>query len=388
MGEVMSFDFATAGRIIFGQGSITQLDRLAMDCGSKPLILTGSGNTDAQIIFEAIGSIPRRYTHVRINGEPTIEDIQGAVNIACGEKCDFVIGFGGGSVLDSGKAVAALLTNPGRVLDYLEGVGGNQPLKNPSAAYIAIPTTSGTGSEVTRNAVLTVPDKRVKVSMRSPFMIPSIALVDPLLTCSLPPEITAYTGMDALTQVIEPYVTLKRNEMTDLTSREGIRRAVRSLKKAYTNGADIEAREDMSYASLMGGISLANAGLGMVHGFAGVIGGMFNAHHGAICACLLPAVVEINIKALQDREPENDALRRYLDITNLLTDKKSIDYPDSWIYLRQLGADLKIPSLRDLDIHRRDFEKIIAGAKNASSTRGNPVQLTTEELVRILELSY
>jgi alcohol dehydrogenase class IV len=388
MGKEMSFDFTTAGRIIFGLGTIDQVDRLALECGTKPLILTGSGKANPQKVFTTIESIPLRSTHFRISGEPTVEDIQAAVNLARNESCDFVIGFGGGSVMDSGKAVAAMMKNPGSVMDYLEGIGGNQPIKNPSAPYIAIPTTSGTGSEVTKNSVVTVKEKQVKVSMRSPYMIPRIALIDPQLTVSLPPDVTAFTGMDALTQVIEPYVTIKRNGMTDITSLEGIKRAARSLRKAFSNGADIEAREDMSFASLMGGISLANAGLGMVHGFAGVIGGMFNAHHGAICACLLPPVVEINITALLNRSKDNDALKRYLDIARSLTGKNSPEYRDIWEYLQQLRTDLKIPPLREMKIQKSNFDEIIGFAIKASSTKGNPIQLTSEEMKKILDMAY
>ncbi len=388
MGKEISFDFTTAGRIIFGRGTFDQIDRLALDCGRKPLILTGSGNANPKKVFNAIESISLQYTHHRIIGEPTVDDIQAAVTIARNENCDFVIGFGGGSVMDSGKAVAAMMKNPGSVMDYLEGVGGNQPIKNPSAPYIAIPTTSGTGSEVTKNAVLNVLEKKVKVSMRSPFMIPRIALIDPRLTVTLPPDVTAYTGMDALTQVIEPYVTMKRNAMTDITSMEGIKRAVRSLRTAFSNGADIEAREDMSFASLMGGISLANAGLGMVHGFAGVIGGMFHVHHGAICACLLPPVVEININALLDREKDNEALKRYLEIARIITGRDTPQYGDIWEYLQQLRIDLKIPSLREMKIQKSDFDQIIGSAIHASSTKGNPIQLTGEEMNLILEMAY
>jgi alcohol dehydrogenase class IV len=384
----MSFDFSTAGRIIFGRETVKQLCNLGNECGQKPIILTGSGKAGVERILLMIESIPQEYTHWIVNGEPTVDDIQKAVKLARNEKCDYVIGFGGGSVLDSGKAVAIMLKNRGHVLSYLEGVGKNKPIMNPSVPYIAIPTTSGTGSEVTRNAVLTVPESRIKVSMRSPLMIPKIALVDPILTCSLPPDITAYTGMDALTQVIEPIVSIKRNELTEIIGKEGIKRVAKSLKKAFENGDNHNAREDMSFASLMGGISLANAGLGMVHGFAGVIGGMFNAHHGAICASLLPAVVEINIKAMLSREPENDALNRYKEIACIFSGKDETELKTTWEFLGQLSHDLIIPHLHELGIKKSDFSSIIAAAKNASSTKGNPIHLTDEELILILEQSY
>lgn len=210
-----------------------------------------------------------------------------------------VIGLGGGSVLDAGKAIAALVTNLGNVFDYLEVIGKGQPLVNAPLPFIAIPTTAGTGTEVTRNAVLGSPAHGVKVSLRSPMMLPSLAIVDPELTYGLPPEITASSGLDALTQLIEPFVSVKANPMTDAICREGIRHAAKSLRTVYHNGADASAREGMSLASLFGGLALANAALGAVHGFAGPLGGMLNAPHGAICAKLLPLVMEVNIKVLR-----------------------------------------------------------------------------------------
>lgn len=384
----MSFDFSSASRILFGKGFLNKLPELGKENGRKPFVVTGSGKANADLLFDQINKIPQDYIKWVVKGEPAIEDIRRAVDIARRENCDYVIGFGGGSVVDSGKAIAAMLTNSGEIIDYLEGVGKNLPIKNLSAPFIAIPTTSGTGSEVTRNAVLSVPEKKVKVSMRSPLMIPKIALIDPLLTCSLSPEVTAYTGMDALTQVIEPYVSMKRNGFTDIFCMEGIKMAAKSLIRAYHDGNDTDAREDMSWVSLLGGLSLANAGLGMVHGFAGPIGGMFHAPHGAICASLLPAVVEMNIKALLIREPKNEALERYSEIASILSGKENVEISDAWMYLRNLISDLKIPGLRDYGIKKIHFDEIIGSAQNASSTKGNPIALNKEELISILEMAY
>ena len=197
--------------------------------------------------------------------------------------------------------MAALLTNEGDLSDYLEVVGKGRPLQNPAAPCIAVPTTAGTGAEVTYNAVLGVPDQHVKVSMRSPLMLPRWAIVDPLLTHSMPPELTASTGLDALTQLIEAFVSNKANPLTDGVCREGLQRAGRSLRRAFEDGSDAEAREDMSLASLFSGMALANAKLGAVHGFAGPLGGMTDAPHGVICGKLLPYVMQANVRALQDR---------------------------------------------------------------------------------------
>ena len=225
--------------------------------------------------------------------------------------------MGGGSAIDAGKALAAMLTNPGEPLDYLEVVGRGQPLRQPSAPFIAVPTTAGTGSEVTRNAVLAAPERGVKASLRSPYLLPRLAVVDPELTLDLPPALTASTGLDALTQLIEPYVSVRANPMTDLYAVEGLRRAAEALPRAWANGDDREARRGMCWASLLGGLSLANAGLGAVHGFAAPVGGMFPAPHGAVCAALLAPAMEINVEALRRRAPESRALGRYDEVARL-----------------------------------------------------------------------
>ena len=300
---------------------------------------------------------------------------------------DFIIGFGGGSALDTGKAVAALLTNPGDPLDYLEVVGRGQPLKALPAPFIAIPTTSGTGSEVTRNAVLSVPEKRVKVSLRSPGMLAKVALVDPELTYSLPPAITASTGMDAFAQLIEPYVSRRANPLTDLYCREGIARVTRSLLRAYQDGSHRAAREDMAFASLMGGLALANAGLGAVHGFAGPIGGMFDAPHGAVCAALLSPAVSVNSRALAEREPYNPALARYMEIARQVTGDPGAAVANLTGVLEDLCAKLRIPGLREYGIREFDFDVLVEKGAAASSMKANPLTLTPQELRQILEMA-
>ncbi len=251
-------------------------------------------------------------------------------------RCDLVIGFGGGSAIDTGKAVAAMLTNPGEILDYLEVVGRNQVIKVPPLPYIAIPTTAGTGSEVTRNAVITEPVKQVKVSLRSPLLLPRLAVVDPQLTLSLPPAVTASTGMDALAQVIEPFVSKRANAFVDLFCRAGIKSAAGSLLRAYQTGEDEEAREGMAFTSLMGGLALANAGLGAVHGFAGPVGGLYGAPHGVVCACLLSPVIQVNVRALVAREPDHIALKKYQEIAQLVTGKENATVAD----LNRLGSGI------------------------------------------------
>jgi alcohol dehydrogenase class IV len=295
-----------------------------------------------------------------------------------------VISFGGGSAIDAGKAIAALLTNGGAPLDYLEVIGRGQPITEPAAPMIAIPTTAGTGAEVTRNAVLASPEHHVKVSLRSPLMLPRLAVVDPTLTHTVPPEITASTGLDAFTQVLEPYVSLKANPLTDAICREGLWRAAQALRYVYEHGDDAEAREDMAMVSLFGGLALANAKLGAVHGFAGPIGGMFPAPHGAVCGRLLPAVMAVNVRVLRKRAPQSPALERYDEIAQILTGDFKANAGTGVTWVEELCDVLNVPPLSAYGITKADFPAIIEKARRSSSMRGNPVQLTSEELQEIL----
>jgi alcohol dehydrogenase class IV len=320
-----------------------------------------------------------------VPGEPSVSLILDGLKQAKTANCTFVISMGGGSVLDAGKAISALMTNPGEPLDYLEVVGLGQPLKNRAAPFIAIPTTSGTGSEVTSNAVLSVPEKQVKVSMRSPLMLPSMALIDPTLTYSLPRDVTTSTGLDALTQCLEPFVSNQANPLTDGFCREGLKRAARSLQRACDSPNDAEARADMSLTSLMGGLALANAKLGAVHGFAGPLGGMINAPHGSLCASLLPHVVRANITALRKGQPNSNALTRYDEVARILTNNEKAKADDAVVWLQELCKSLEVPGLSQLGLTRALIPEAVNKAQNASSMKGNPVVLTVEELTGVLE---
>jgi alcohol dehydrogenase class IV len=319
-----------------------------------------------------------------IAGEPAIPSILEGVRIAKEAGCELVAGFGGGSVLDAAKAIAALMTNPGDPLDYVEVVGSGKPLTQPCAPCICIPTTAGTGCEVTRNAVLIAPEHHVKVSLRSPRMLPSLAVVDPELTHSLPPGMTAATGMDALTQLIEPFVCNSSNPMTDALCREGIRRAALFLRTACADGGNSEARENMALASLFGGLALANAGLGAVHGLAAPLGGMFAVPHGIVSANLLPVVMEANLRAMRSHSNNLPALLRYDEVACLLTGKLSAKADEGVEWVKQLTSDLSIPRLAGFGITEADLPPIAQNAKQASSMRGNPVGLTLDELTDIL----
>lgn len=380
----MQFDFATAQRILFGAGSAEKVGE--MIAGDQPVLLvTGSGKVDISAITDSLKKHTSGFTLFRITGEPTLRTIEDGLRVLRESNAGSVVAVGGGSVLDGGKAIAVLATNPGDPVDFLEVIGSGKPLRNPSLPFIAMPTTAGTGSEVTRNAVLTVHERRVKVSLRSPLMLPAVALIDPTLTVSAPQNITAFTGMDAFSQLIEPFVSRRANFMVDLFAKEGIARVENSLVRAFVDGHDIEARTDMSFASLLGGVSLANAGLGAVHGLAGPIGGLASAPHGAVCACLLPVVVDKNIHAMLKRDPENLALEKYRQIARTLLHKSDADFDDLMDFLYRLKITLKIPPLSAFGLKQSDFELLVTNAQNSSSMKGNPIQLTIDELSSILE---
>ena len=378
------FEFATATRIVFGEGTVAQVAPAAGNLGTRALLVTGADAGRAAPLVHTLHNAEFPYVPLTIVGEPTIPQIRTASEYARDERCDLVIAIGGGSAMDAGKAIAALLTNPGEPLDYLEVIGRGQPLEHPSAPCIAVPTTAGTGSEVTRNAVLASPEQRIKASLRSAGILPKLAVIDPELTCCLPPSVTASTGLDALAQLIEPYVSSRANPMTDMFCVEGIRHAATALPRAWENGSDRAARSAMSWASLLGGLSLANAGLGAVHGFAAPIGGMFPAPHGAVCAALLPHVIEVNVEALQTREPHSDALRRYDTVARLLTGQPHAVAGDAVWWLEELTRRLEIPPLRAYGVAEIDFPILTARAAQASSMKANPIQLTQEELTEIV----
>lgn len=381
------FEFATADRIIFGAGTIQKVGELAVRMGRKALIVLGKDASRAERLIVHLHSSGLITEVLQVESEPAVSEIQAGVNFARASQIDLVIGFGGGSALDAGKAIAGLVTNPGEIYDYLEVVGAGAPLTEKPLPYIAIPTTAGTGSEVTRNAVLSVPDKQVKVSLRSPLMFPKIALVDPELTHSLPADVTAYTGMDALTQLVEPYVSNRANQFTDLYCEEGIKLTGTSLERACMNGNDAAARLDMAMASLYGGLALANAKLGAVHGLAAVLGAMFQAPHGALCARLLPEVMQINIRVLSERAPARIYMDRYVSIARILTSRQGAGVQDGVRWVKQLSERLVIPGLSVYGVKVALFPVIIEKAQQASSMKGNPVELTPEELVEILQLA-
>lgn len=374
------FEFATATQIIFGRGSSQRLAEIVSAPCRRVLWVTGSD--------------PERFAHLRagleragvavhsfaVSAEPTTERANQGVDEAREHRCDGVVAIGGGSALDLGKAVAALLANGGAPLDYLEVVGKGRRLERPSAPFFAVPTTSGTGAEVTKNAVLESKEHGVKVSLRSLFMLPRLALIDSELSHSVPSGVTAATGLDALTQCLEPYVSRYNNPLTDALCLEGLRRGARSLERAFIDGSDAEAREDLALTSLFGGLALANAKLGAVHGFAGPIGGLFPAPHGAICARLLPEVMRTNIRALKRRTGLESFVERYATVAQILTGRADARPEDGIDWVRTLCEKLEIPRLGAYGLDSWQADAVVAKAERASSMQGNPIELGPEEL--------
>lgn len=384
----MEFEFATATRILFGRGKISQIGAVSRTFGTSALIITGRSQNRAQAVLASLAEEGIKTHLFSVKGEPAVDEIRQGAGLARSSKCDLVIGFGGGSPIDAAKAIAALITNSGDLFDYLEVVGKALPLQNRAAPCITIPTTAGTGAEVTRNSVLAAPEHRFKVSLRSPYLLPVLALIDPELSADLPPALTAATGLDALTQLIEPFVSHRATPLTDGFCREGIKRAARSLGVAFRDGRNFDAREDMALAALLSGLSLANAALGAVHGFAAPLGGMYSAAHGAFCAALLPAAMEVNIRALRQRQSGSEALQRYEEVARLLTGNPSSRAEDGEAWVRNLCTELGIVPLRQLGVQKGDFAMLTEKASKASSMKGNPILLTNAEMEEILQASF
>ncbi|MCA9543473.1 MAG: iron-containing alcohol dehydrogenase, partial [Myxococcales bacterium] len=361
--EVLPFQGSRADLMAAVAAGAPAVVSVRRGAGRHALVITGRDSTRAGPLLARLHSAGLATTCHCITGEPTVEAVVAGVAQAAAADCDLVIGFGGGSAIDAAKAIAILARNPGNVTDHLEVIGHGRPITQPGLPCLAIPTTAGTGAEVTRNSGLASPEHRVKVSLRSPLMLPTVALVDPELTLDLPPALTASTGMDALTQLIEPYTCGRTNPLVDGLCVEALPRVARSLQRAATDGRDASARSDMALASLSGGLALANAGLGAVHGFAGPIGGMFSAPHGAVCAALLPHVMAANLQALRERSPRSPTLARYEHIARLLTGNPQAIAADGVAWVTRLCRELAIPGLGRWDIGPADFPEIVEKAQ-------------------------
>ena len=374
----MAFEFTTAGRIMAGAGRAAELPEVLAGLGSRVLVCTGADPVRHSGLLAGLGSPAAVFP---VAGEPTVELARAGTAAAREHGADVVVAIGGGSVIDLGKAVAMLLGNGGDPLDYLEVIGAGQKITRPSVPLLAVPTTAGTGAEVTANAVLASPAHGVKASLRSPLMIPRVALVDPGLTVSCPPPVTAASGLDALTQCLEPFVSVRATPLTDGLAREGLRRAATGLRAAHADGSDLAARTDMATCALLGGMALANAKLGAVHGLAGVIGGTADVPHGMACAALLAPVIDANVRALRSGSP---VLDRFAEVARLLTGKPGASIQDGLDWIRETLILLAVPGLAEFGLGPEDADDIAAKALTSSSMQGNPVALSQDDLTAII----
>lgn len=390
---IIPFEFASIPRIIFGAGKLPELYDIIPEFGKKVLIVTGgsslkkSGNWDN--ITENMGKRNFEFFNISITEEPSPHRIDEIAAEYRNRDIDVVIGIGGGSVTDAGKAISTMIPHQDSIVNYLEGVGTKNP-DGKKIPYIAIPTTSGTGSEATKNAVISrVGEDGFKKSLRHDNYVPNIAIIDPELMLTCPPSITAACGMDAFTQLLEAYVSTKANPITDALAYSGLKYMKDNIIPACTTGSDnIEVRTAMAYGSLMSGITLANAGLGIVHGLASPIGGFFDIPHGVVCGTLLAEATKINIKQLKEKGSEGrPALKKYAEIGALISEEESLKEGKIYKYLDLLietfetwTENLQIDKLGNYRITEDDFDKIIQKA----SLKNNPVRLSEKSIRKIL----
>jgi hypothetical protein len=370
------FGITAPGRILFGRGEAAKAPALIRAFGARGVVVHGANPARAAWLVKALG--PGVLT-IACQGEPTLTDLTAALATARGHRPDWVVAIGGGAALDLGKALAGLIPAPGDPMQHLEVVGQGLPLTNDPLPFIALPTTSGTGAEVTKNAVIGLPDHGRKVSLRDDRMVARLAIVDPALTDGCPWAVTLASGLDAVTQVIEPYVSCKATPYTDALSRPAIGLGLAALMRLQA-GEDAEARDRLAWVSLCGGLALANSGLGAVHGFAGVIGGMTGAAHGAICGALLGPVLAAN------RVAATGAARTKLDeVCGLIAEALGCSAELSPAHLQAWAQAAGLPDLAALGVTPAMHAGIVAAAEGVSSMKGNPVILPPSVLRAVLE---
>lgn len=383
-----AFELSTASRIVFGAGSVGVLpDWLTEQKAHHVLLVTGRSGARALPLEQAIDARGLRVTRFVIPHEPSVELVRSGSELCAALQVDAVIALGGGSAIDGGKAIAALASNGGDALDYLEVIGKGMTLHSAPLPFAAVPSTAGTGAEVTRNAVLGSRQHGVKASLRSPLMLPRLAVIDPNLLRGAPRDVLRSSGLDALSQLIEPFVSCKHNPICDALAQKGLEHSRSALRKAVLGEAGEAEREDLALASLLGGLCLANSGLGAVHGFAAPAGGMFEAPHGAICAALLPHVMAVNLRALRAREPHGTMLARYQQLASILTGRAAAEAEEGIVWVVELCQALGVPGLSAYGMSAADLPALVEKAGRASSMRGNSLVLTPDELLEIAERS-
>lgn len=387
----MNWKFTTLPQILCQQGGRHQLGSLASELGQRVLLVTGRMNgVRAQHLADIQSSLEAAnlYVHHWVQtGEPTIEDVEAGTAAARSHHCDLIIAVGGGSAIDAAKAIGGVVANGGTPLDYLEVVGAGKPLIKPALPLIAVPTTAGAGSEGTRNAVLCVKSRAVKVSMRGEQLRPHLALLDAELAVTVPSDITAATGLDCLTQLIESYTSNKAQPLTDAWALEGIQRAVPALPLVYRDGSEVDAREQMLIAALLGGLCLGNAGLGAVHGFAGPLGGSFPIPHGIACATLLVPVLSSNLAKAQTTN-NSQLLNKYAVLGRILSQQPDLPAAIACEQVieqcQALVNAFEIQKLSHYGVSQDSFPDLVAAAERSSSMKYNPVPLSSHELTQCL----
>ena len=388
-----AFTIATTPLLHFGTGKISALPGIVKSFGSSILLVTGRqsffSSEHGQNLLEQLNALSLTVHHYSVNHEPSPIVVDTAVLKFSPHAPDIVVAIGGGSVLDAGKAISAMLPLNESVKDYLEGFGAKKTHPGTKVPFLAVPTTSGTGSEATKNAVLSDVGKYgYKKSLRHNNFVPNIAIVDPALAIGCPPVVTATSGMDAFTQLLESYLSTAGNPITDALAYEGLTLISTSLIKAYQDGSNMDARTGMALSSYISGITLANAGLGLVHGFASSIGGFYNIPHGVICSTLMAASNKIAVRKLRQRGDPGRALMRYGRIGKIfagLEGKSNEYYTDFLIWLMERWAvEMDIPALSMYGISSSDFEKIV----NATDNKYNPVALDKDELIEVLSIAH
>ena len=388
-----TFSIARFPRILFGDGKLSELPGLIAAYGNSVLFVTGGHIRKTELWAEMMADLESRgiqHQAVRVHGEPSPKLVDQAIQEFGGNDIDVVVGLGGGSALDAGKAIAGLLRVGDSVMEYLEGVGPEKDYQGPAVPFIACPTTAGTGSEATKNAVLSQHGpKGFKKSFRDDVLVPEVAVVDPQLLESCPPQLIAANGMDCFTQLFESYVSTRSNPMTDSLALGAVQRAA-PVFFDWVNNTDkaAEGRNAMAYAALISGICLAQTGLGSVHGLASPLGAFHPIPHGVACGCMVASATETNIRAMKEREPNNPALEKYAELARVVTGNRHLkgdEARDALVgILNNWTQRLCMPGLLNYGIKGADIARIVANSRG-SSMKTNPIVLTDEELTELLE---
>jgi alcohol dehydrogenase class IV len=377
-----TFSLLTPAEIVFGRGRIAELNDRCARLGTRALIVHGSNPGRLSAVFDSLASVDIVQT-LAVGKEPDLETLKTAIAEGKSLGVDLVLGIGGGSVMDSAKVMAAMLPAETDLMSHLEVVGDGLPLAADRLPLILIPTTSGTGAEVTRNAVIDIPEARRKVSLRDPKLLPDLALIDPAMTDGCPRSVTLHSGLDAITQVIEPYLSSRATLFTDMLCREAIPKGLRALKQLM-EGESEQARDAMAQVSLFGGLALANSGLGVVHGIAGPLGGLCGAPHGAICGALLPAGIAANRDAVVD----DGHKARIAEVIHWIADAFEVSDEQALTRFREWIIQSGLPGLESIGVTDDHIEATAKSAASSSSMKANPVELSTGAVAGVMRDSF